>query len=145
MFKNSATRAVEYANAARGAVTDVYSFFKGTEQSTATANPSLLQITAGTSEASSASAWTKWAPAAYALGGAVIAGATAGAAYMRRVDIASGYTWASDHMKFIGDLWDEKTMRERLDNLLAANAKHGVIFKTYARARDHPCHWLIVC
>lgn len=131
MFKHGATRAVEFANAARGIVTDVGSFFKGAERSTATPNPSLLQITAGTPEASSASAWAKWAPV---LGGAVIAGATAGAAYMRRDDITSGYTWASDHMKFVGNVWDEKTMGERLENLLAANVDHAIVFKTYARA-----------
>ncbi|KAG8218648.1 hypothetical protein J3R82DRAFT_4313 [Butyriboletus roseoflavus] len=100
VFKNSATRAVEYANAARDIATDVFSLFKGNERPIATPNPTLLQITTGTSETSSASPWAKWAPAAYALGGAVIAGATAGAAYMRRDDITSGYTWASDHMKF---------------------------------------------
>ncbi|KAH0839934.1 hypothetical protein J3R83DRAFT_888 [Lanmaoa asiatica] len=131
VFKNSATRAVEYANAARGIATDMYSLFKGTERPTATPNPALLQITAGTSETPSASAWTKWAPAAFAIGGAVVAGATAGAAYMRRDDITSGYTWASDHMKFIGNLWDEKAMRERLENLLAAHADHGIVFKTF--------------
>lgn len=130
MFKNGATRAVEYADAARGIVTDVYSLFKGTERSTAAGNPALLQIPPGTSESSSASAWAKWAPAAYAIGGAVIAGATAGAAYMRRDNITSGYTWASDHMKFVGNLWDEKSMRERLENLLAAHTDHGIVFKT---------------
>lgn len=130
MFKNSATRAVEYANAARGIVTDVYSLFKGTERPTTTPpNLALPQITAGPSETSSASAWAKWAPSAYTIGGAVIAGATAGAAYMRRDDITSGYAWASDHMKFIGSLWDEKAMRERLDNLVAAHTDHGIVFK----------------
>lgn len=132
MFKNSATRAVEYANAARGVITDMYSLFRGIQPAAAApSNPPLLQITAGTSETTSASAWGKWAPAAaYAIGGAVIAGATAGAAYMRRDDITSGYTWASDHMQFVGSLWDEKAMRERLDNLLAARADHGIVFKT---------------
>ena len=131
VFKNSATRAVEYANAARGVVTDLYSLFKGTEQAAATPNPPLLQITAGT-EAASPSLWAKWAPAAYALGGAVVAGATAGAAYLRRDDIASGYAWASDHMKYVGSLWDEKAMHGRLESLLAANTDHGIVFKTCA-------------
>ncbi|KAF8450520.1 hypothetical protein L210DRAFT_283686 [Boletus edulis BED1] len=131
VFKNSATRAVEYADAARGIVTDVYSVFKGTTTATPPPNPALRQITAGTSETSSASAWAKWAPAAYAIGGAVLAGATAGAAYMRRDDITSGYTWASDHMRFVGSLWDEKAMHQRLDDLLAADTDHGIIFKTF--------------
>jgi len=132
VFKNSATRYVEYANAAKGAVSDVFSFFKGRGQPTATPpNPPLLQITDGTTGTSSTSEWAKWAPAAYAIGGAVIAGATAGAAYMRRDDITSGYSWASDHMKYVGNLWDEKAMRDRLDNLLEANADHGIIFKTF--------------
>lgn len=131
MFKNSATRAVEYVSTARGVVADVYSLFKGTERATATPpNPPLPQITAGTPEVSSASAWGRWAPAAYAIGGAVAAGATAGAAYMRKDDITSGYAWASDHMKFVGSLWDEKAMHERLDNLHAAQTDHGIVFKT---------------
>lgn len=132
MFKNSATRYVEYANTAKGLATNVFSFFKGTGQPTATPpnNPPLLQITDGTTGTSSTSQWAKWAPAAYAVGGAVIAGATAGAAYMRRDDLTSGYTWASDHMKYVGNLWDEKAMQDRLDNLLASNADHGIVFKT---------------
>lgn len=60
----------------------------------------------------------------------MVAGATAGAAYMRKDDITSGYSWASDHMKFVGSLWDEKAMHERLNNLLAAQTDHGIIFKT---------------
>ncbi|KAG9317470.1 hypothetical protein JVU11DRAFT_1672 [Chiua virens] len=131
VFKNSATRAAEYATAARGIVSDVYTFFKGTESPSPAPNPPLRQITAGTPETTTASPWAKWAPAAYALGGAVIAGTTAGAAYMRRDDITSGYTWASDHMKFVGSLWDEKMLRARVDNLLAAHSDHGIVFKIF--------------
>lgn len=131
MFKNSATRAVEYAGTAQGIVSDIYSFFKGSERATTTPpNPDVLRITAGTSETAPASTWAKWAPAAYAIGGAVLAGATAGAAYMRRDDITFGYAWASDHMTFIGSLWDEQAMRERLDNLLAVHKDHGIVFRT---------------
>ncbi|KIJ70117.1 hypothetical protein HYDPIDRAFT_121556 [Hydnomerulius pinastri MD-312] len=131
VFKNSATKAAEYAGAARTVVSDVYSLFKGGETAS-TPNPALPQITAAASETTSAtSGWARWAPAALAVGGAVIAGAAAGAAYMRREEITSGYTWAFDHMKYVRNLWDEKAMRERLENLTAAQANHGIIFKTF--------------
>ncbi|KAF9247360.1 hypothetical protein BU15DRAFT_38777 [Melanogaster broomeanus] len=131
VFKNSATRVVEYANAARSVVSDAYSFFKGSESLTSP-NPTLPQITAAASEtASSTSRWTSWAPAAFAVGSAIVAGTAAGAAYMRRDDLTSGYSWASDHMKYVSSLWDEKAMRERVDNLLAAQVNHGIVFKTF--------------
>ncbi|KAF9226622.1 hypothetical protein BS17DRAFT_697664 [Gyrodon lividus] len=128
VFKNSATKAVEYASAAHTFVSDAYSFFKGSENSAATTpKPALPQITAAVSESSSTSGWAKWAPAAYAVGGAMIAGA----AYMRRDDVTSGYSWASDHMKYVGNLWDEKAMHERVESLLAAHVNHGIVFKTF--------------
>ncbi|KIJ20310.1 hypothetical protein PAXINDRAFT_7558 [Paxillus involutus ATCC 200175] len=132
VFKNSATKAVEYASAARTVVSDAYSLFRGSESSAATTpTRALPQITAAASESASTSTWAKWAPAAFAVGGAVIAGAAAGAAYMRRDDVTSGYSWASDHMKYVGNLWDEKAMRERVENLLAAHTDHGIVFKIF--------------
>ena len=78
----------------------------------------------------SVSSWKKWAPAAYAVGGALIAGAAAGAAYYKRDDINVGYTWATDHMKYVGNLWDEDSLKKRLNDLFEIEEKMGVMFRT---------------
>ncbi|KAG6336531.1 hypothetical protein ID866_2553 [Astraeus odoratus] len=97
------------------------------------ANPPLPQITAAgePTDMAASSGWARWAPAAYAVGGAVAAGAAAGAAYWRREELTSGYNWASDHMKYVGNLWDEEAMKGRLDSLVQAGTKHGILFKTF--------------
>lgn len=75
------------------------------------------------------SIWSKWAPAAYAVGGALIAGAAAGTAYYKRQEISVGYTWAADHMKYVGTLWDEPALRKRVDTLLEIEEQMGVTFR----------------
>lgn len=85
--------------------------------------------------------WAKWAPAAYAVGGALLAGAAAGTAYYKKQELAtsvgtvakgvnSSYTYVLDHMRYVGNLWDEKTMWARLEGLVKAEEVHGVIFRT---------------
>ncbi|KAI6152183.1 hypothetical protein BKA82DRAFT_993642 [Pisolithus tinctorius] len=133
VFKNSATRAAEVADTARTVVSDVLWFMgKNRDSPQAKSNPSLPQIAAATeSESSSKSTgWARWAPSAYVVGGAIAAGAAAGAAYWRREDITSGYNWAFGHMKYVGTLWDGEGMTKRLDNLLLAE-KQGIIFKMF--------------
>ena len=77
-----------------------------------------------------ASPWKKWAPAAYAVGGALLAGAAAGTAYYKRDEIGVGYTWATDHMKYVGTLWDEDTLHKRVNDLMQIEEKMGVLFRT---------------
>lgn len=77
-----------------------------------------------------ASPW-KWAgPAAYAVGGAILAGAAAGGAYYKRDDINVGFTWATDHMKYVGNLWDEGALKKRVDALIDIEEQEGVLFRT---------------
>lgn len=135
VFKNSATRVAEVADTARTIASDVLYFMgKNPDSSQAKPNPSLRQIAPATeseSESTSKSTgWARWAPAAYAVGGAIAAGAAAGTAYWRREDISSGYNWAFDHMKYVGKLWDEEGMRKRLDDLMLAEQR-GIIFKLF--------------
>lgn len=78
----------------------------------------------------STSAWQKWAPAAYAVGGALIAGAAAGTAYYKREDLGVGYKWATDHMKYVGTLWDKHALERRLQSLLEIEEQMGVLFCT---------------
>jgi hypothetical protein len=61
----------------------------------------------------------------------VAAGAAAGTAYYRRDDLASGYGWATDHMKFLGNLWDEKVMQKRVENIIDLEQDMGVLFRVF--------------
>ncbi|KAK7695740.1 hypothetical protein QCA50_000376 [Cerrena zonata] len=75
--------------------------------------------------------WQKWAPAAYAAGGALLAGAAAGAAYYKREELTASYTWATDHMKYVGTLWDEAALKRRVDTLFKIETSMGVLFRNF--------------
>jgi hypothetical protein len=60
----------------------------------------------------------------------VLAGAAAGVAYMRKDDIGQGYAWATDHMKYVGNLWQEEKLRARLAEILTLEKSLGVAFRT---------------
>ena len=80
--------------------------------------------------ASSSSSWASWAiPAAVGLGGILVSGAAAGAAYYKRKDIGEGYQWATDHMKYVGTLWNQKKLKERLENLITTEKNLKVTFR----------------
>ncbi|KAG1752628.1 uncharacterized protein EDB91DRAFT_1243392 [Suillus paluster] len=129
VFKNSATKAVEYASTARTVVSDVFSLFgKKGAASTASEQTAVASITA---PPTAESGWGKWGPAAYAVGGALVAGAAAGTAYYRRDDIGSGYGWATDHLNYVRNLWDEEALRKRLRDLIDAQVHLGVVFRTF--------------
>jgi hypothetical protein len=95
VFKNTATKAGEYISAAQGVGSAVFgSFFSQNSSTPGAAGPS-----AGALPAPPKTGWAKWAPAAYAVGGAMLAGAAAGGAYWKKDEIGAGVTWANDHMK----------------------------------------------
>ncbi|THH29141.1 hypothetical protein EUX98_g5046 [Antrodiella citrinella] len=132
VFKNSATQAAEYVRSAQ----NVWSNLKlGGSSSKAAPAPSSAVAMAAPPKAASAAAgqsvWSKWAPAAYAVGGALVAGAAAGTAYYKREDIGAGYSWATDHMKFVGNLWDENSMRARMGKVLSIEKELGVAFRVF--------------
>lgn len=68
-------------------------------------------------------------PAAYAIGGAVVAGAAAGGAYYARDQLTQGYNWATDHMKYVGNLWDNEGMKDRMEALMDIDEQGGVVFR----------------
>jgi hypothetical protein len=75
--------------------------------------------------------WSKWGSTAIAVGSAAAATAAAGAVYYKKDDIGIGYAWAVDHMKYVGNLWDEETLKKRLTTLVGFEHSMGVLFKTY--------------
>ncbi|KAL4267875.1 putative lipase ROG1 family protein [Pleurotus pulmonarius] len=134
VFKNSAAQAVEYATTAHTAVTGLLSAFGGWK-ATSTTNPAqrkpVAAITAPPATQPNTSAWGRWAPAAIAAGSALAAGAAAGGLYYQRDTLGEGYKWFADHMKYVGTLWNEESLKRRLEALADAQEQHGVIFRTF--------------
>ena len=44
-------------------------------------------------------------------------GAAAGTAYLRRDDLGFGFKWATDHLTYVGTLWDEGRLKKRVEGL----------------------------
>jgi len=131
VFKNSASKAFKYANAASTVASDMFSIFKkkdaapGSTASTTASPP--LPITSA--EGVEGAGWSKWLPAAYAVGGAIVAGAAAGTAYYKRQELGSGWSWATDHMKYVRNLWDGKSLKPRLERLGNIEKELAVSFR----------------
>jgi hypothetical protein len=128
VFKNTATKAVEYASTTHMAATGVIASLsaygaKKSAEPVASENPTTLSSTN-----TPKSSWRKWAPAAYAVGGALLAGAV-GTAYYKRENLGQGYAWATDHMKYVGNLWDEDTLKRRVEQLIGVEETLGVTFR----------------
>jgi len=142
VFKNSASKAFGYMQTAHKLIS---TFGSSSAASSVTASKApVAAILPPPSAASSASSWAKWAkPAAIGLGGLLVSGATAGAAYYTRDDLGLGYKWATDHMKFVGNLWDEKQMKGRVKLLFEIEESQGVVFRVFytllpAKPPQHP-------
>ncbi|KAG8846157.1 hypothetical protein FRB96_002056 [Tulasnella sp. 330] len=141
VFKNQASKALEYAQTAHD-VAQSLGFLGGSGKSaTRTPKPSrtaspALPISLTPAEASASKSWTRLlTPAAgYTVGGVLLATAAAGTAYAHRQDIGSGVTWAQDHMKYVGNLWDEQKLGERVDSLMelskeSSDGGEGIVFR----------------
>ena len=130
VFKNSASRAFNYANATSTIASDMFSIFgkknAGSSTASTTAPPSLPVAGPDRIEGPG---WSKWLPATYAVGGALVAGAAAGTAYYKRQKINIGWTWATDHLKYVSNLWNEKLLGQRLEKLFSIERDLAVSFR----------------
>ena len=72
----------------------------------------------------------RWGQALYAVGGAMLAGAAVGAAYYHRPNIESGYGVLTEHMQYVGALWDRDALARRVRYLVEGETKHGILFRT---------------
>lgn len=153
MFKHSASKAVGYAQTARDVVAGAgilgalggVTFRKQAEPTPSkakaqevnglvTASPPVARPVSPPSSPvpiSGRSGWDKWAPLAYGAGAALLAGGAASAVYYKRADVNFGWSWASDHMKYIKNLWDEEALKMRVVNLVTTSEEIGVVFRTY--------------
>jgi hypothetical protein len=128
VFKNGVTKAAEYVDTARSMAGGMFGAVAGlgAKKNTMSPGPPNAATSSPPSQETKKSSWG-WAPAV--VGGALLAGAAAGTAYYKRDDLNSGYTWATDHMKFVGNLWNEGKLRERVDNLVDIEEETGVLFR----------------
>ncbi|KAJ6598882.1 hypothetical protein DFH09DRAFT_1129462 [Mycena vulgaris] len=130
VFKNSATKAVEYAQTARAVGGSLFGALAGLGANKA-ANPA-APTRPSPAPAAAASGWGKWAgTATYAVGGALLAGAAAGATYYKRDGLGLGIGWFNDHMKYVGHLWDADALNRRVDFLVNVEAQEGVVFRNF--------------
>lgn len=60
----------------------------------------------------------------------MLSGAVAGTAYYKRKDLGLGYQWATDHMKYVGTLWNEDVLKKRMDRVIEIEQTLGVPFRT---------------
>ena len=121
---------MSYVQTARDIASSFSSFSTSGSSTTSTTSASRSTITAPPASASSSSSWASWAiPAAVGLGGILVSGAAAGAAYYKRKDIGEGYQWATDHMKYVGTLWNEEQLKKRVDLLMDIDKSLGVVFR----------------
>ncbi|EJD48423.1 hypothetical protein AURDEDRAFT_144029 [Auricularia subglabra TFB-10046 SS5] len=139
VFANKAEQAISYVQTARDVAT-TFGLFTGAAKSASQRNSPTVStdklITAPPpppAPAKTGGGWTKWAPA---LGGALLAAGAAGAAYYKRDDLTQGLGWANDHMKYVGNLWEEKALHARLDALARIRDALGVRFKVFYTVLD---------
>ena len=118
VFKNGATEAIKYAQTAHSVATGVFGSLTA------------YGASRSTSAGSTSDVWKKLRPAAFAVGGALLAGA-AGTAYYKRQDLGTGYSWVTDHMKYVKVLWDEEVLKKRMDDLMTAEKQLDVAFRTW--------------
>ncbi|KZV78282.1 hypothetical protein EXIGLDRAFT_717423 [Exidia glandulosa HHB12029] len=138
VFKNQAEQAISYVNTASD-IAKSFGFFGAAakKMSSPAASTDKLALTAPPSASatnqSAVAGWAKWAPAVAV---AIVTAGAAGAAYYRREDIASSWKWGNDHMKYVGNLWDEKALHARLEALARIRDELGVRFRVYFTVLD---------
>ena len=123
MFKNYATKVYGLA---QGAYETISSFGASSSSQKST----WTDLIRGTEvQETNVSSWSKWAPAAYGVGSALITGAVVGSAYKGRKNLNTGYSWVVDHMKYVGNLWDEAALKRRMDKLVELETRFGLHFR----------------
>ena len=133
VVKHQVTKAAEVVQTTKTFVSDfMKAINKNGQQPTAsgTARKRVAALPAPEPATGDGGFWQKWGTTALTIGGAAIAaGAAASAAYYNKDDIGTGCTWATDHMKYVGNLWDEAELNNRLDTIFSYDKKMGILFR----------------
>ena len=134
IFKHQVTKAAEVVQTTSTFVSDLMKAVNQNNQQPTTSAKTkkpVAALPAPEPATRSGGFWQSWGTTALAVGGAMIAaGAAASAAYYKKEEIGIGYTWAMDHMKYVGNLWDETDLNKRLDTIVGYDKKMGILFRT---------------
>lgn len=134
VFRHQVTKAAEVVQTTKSFVSDFMKAVGQNNQQTAvtsTRKP-IAALPAPEPATGAGGFWQKWGTTALAVGGAAItAGAAATAAYYKKDDIGIGYTWATDHMKYVGNLWEGEGLEKRLNTVISYDKNMGILFRTF--------------
>ena len=134
VVKHQVTKAAEVVQTTKTFVSDFMKLINQNSQrptASGTTRKPVAALPAPEPATGSGGFWQKWGTTALAVGGAAItAGAAASAAYYKKDDIGTGYMWATDHMKYVGNLWDEAELNNRLDTIFSYDKNMGILFRT---------------
>jgi len=133
VFRNTADKAVGYVQDVHQTASGLFGAFS---QPVGKSAPGIGQPAAAllapapASSSPSLERWGRWGQAAYAAGGALIAGAAVSTAYYHRANIESGCGFLTEHMQYVGALWDRDALGKRVRNLVEGETTHGILFRT---------------
>jgi hypothetical protein len=130
VFKNSANKVAGYVQNVQKGASGLWGAFSQPVRKPAASVAQPKGLLPAPAPAPSPGRWGNWTPAAYAIGGALIAGAAAGTAYYHRSDLESSYGALQEHMQYVGALWEKDALAERVRYLVEGETMHGVTFRT---------------
>ena len=133
VFTHQVTKAAEVVQTTKTFVSEVMKAMNQNTQQTAAASTKrpVAALPAPEPATGAGGFWERWGTTALTVGGAVIAaGAAASAAYYKKEEIGTGYMWATDHMKYVKNLWEEEELNKRLETIVGYDKKMGILFRT---------------
>ncbi|PVF99986.1 hypothetical protein CPB86DRAFT_255879 [Serendipita vermifera] len=122
-FKNKASEGLDYVNTAHGIITGLGALgLWGSGSNKNKAGP-LVPVNPAPS-----SPWMRYA----AIGGAVLAGSGAAAtAWYHRDKLNYGWSFLTDHFKYVYNLYDQEALKQRLALVVDSTKQHNIAFRTF--------------
>nr|XP_031859184.1 uncharacterized protein CI109_005380 [Kwoniella shandongensis]KAA5526256.1 hypothetical protein CI109_005380 [Kwoniella shandongensis] len=124
---------------------------KGKSKQSSTVSESSYTASSSSQSVETKSSWFNLpsipAPSAkswYGLGAVALGAAAVGTAYYRREDFINGWKYGYEHMTFVGNLWDEQALKDRLSATDELNRERNILFYNYYShlPRSPPTHLL---
>ncbi|KAG9046548.1 hypothetical protein FS837_004204 [Tulasnella sp. UAMH 9824] len=138
VFRNQASKVLDSAKTIASSLGFLQSTMSKPEPKKAPAVGLLPAPEASASKApDSGKPWDRFlTPAVASFGAGLLVTAAAGTAYYKRQDIMTAQNWAQDHLKYVGNLWDEQQLQERMAKLVElskdkSDGGQGILFRNF--------------